>query len=500
MKQGDEIEAFERLQARLADLYRRVFADPLHPRSVLVIPSLTLDQEVLARITGVHHYEERLLCLLLLLRLPRTRVVYVTSEPLSEAVIDYYLHLLPGIPHRHARQRLTLLSCDDASPIPLSRKILDRPRLVERIGEALGDRSLAHMVCFNVTTLERSLALELDVPIYGCNPELLHLGSKSGSRKLFRQAGIDMPDGCEDLADEHDIVEALAQLKRRQPQLRRAVVKLNEGFSGEGNAVFDFDGAPGDDGLVEWISARLPAMGFAASGMDWETYKAKVDEMGAIVEAFVEGERKRSPSAQFRIDPAGNIDIISTHDQILGGHADQVFLGSRFPADADYRLEIQEEGLKAARALLEFGVLGRFGIDFMSVHDGRRWQHKAIEINLRKGGTTYPYLMLQFLTGGSLDADTGLFRAADGQPRYYYTTDNLESERYRGLSPDDLIDIAVVNGIHFAADTQTGVVFHLIGALSEFGKLGVFCVGESPEQALALYRRTVEILDRECAG
>jgi hypothetical protein len=40
----------------------------------------------------------------------------------------------------------------------------------------------------------------------------------------------------------------------------------------------------------------------------------------------------------------------------------------------------------------------------------------------------------------------------------------------------------------------------LIGALSEFGKLGVVCIGQTPERADTLYRRTVEVLDRECAS
>jgi hypothetical protein len=41
------------------------------------------------------------------------------------------------------------------------------------------------------------------------------------------------------------------------------------------------------------------------------------------------------------------------------------------------------------------------------------------------------------------------------------------------LTPDDLIDIAVMNGLHFHSATQEGVAFHLLGALSEFGKLGL---------------------------
>ena len=141
---------------------------------------------------------------------------------------------------------------------------------------------------------------------------------------------------------------------------------------------------------------------------------AKIREMGAIVEEFIEGAVKRSPSVQYRIDPLGQIEVISTHDQVLGGRSNQVFLGCRFPADVSYRLAIQEEGLKVARLLRDRGVLGRFGIDFLSVWDGSGWRHRAIEINLRKGGTTHPFMMLQFLTDGRYDSASGEFHAPSG--------------------------------------------------------------------------------------
>jgi hypothetical protein len=222
--------------------------------------------------------------------------------------------------------------------------------------------------------------------------------------------------------------------------------------------------------------------------------------MGGIVEEFISGAVKQSPSAQFRITPTGAIEAVSTHDQVLGGANGQIFLGCRFPADDAYRLDIQAEGEKAARALVKKGVLGRFGIDFISVKEGDRWRHVAIEINLRKGGTTHPFLMLQFLTDGHYDSASGQFFTPSGQPRCYYASDNLESERYKGLTPYDLVDIAVINGLHFHAATGEGVAFHLIGALSEFGKLGVVCIGETQARADDLHRRTVEVLDRECGG
>jgi hypothetical protein len=493
-----ELRRFAQIQERLAPLARRIISDPGAPQTVVVVPSLTLDAEELAKISGVHHYEERLLCMLMLLRMPRTHLVFVTSQPIATAIVDYFLHLLPGVPLRHARRRLTLLSCHDASDVPLTKKILERPRLIERIRAAIPDPGAAHLTCFNSTALERSLTVRLDIPLYGNDPELNYLGTKSGSREVFREAGIPLPDGFEHLRDEQDIVEAIVELKRRQPELRRVAIKLDEGFSGEGNAVFPYVGAPEGTDLACWVRAELPQrIRFEAQGETWERYCHKFAEMGGIVECWVEGEEVRSPSVQCRINPLGEAFIVSTHDQVLGGPSGQIFLGSTFPADAEYSRDLKEAGQRVGDVLNERGALGRFAIDFISVKREGRWEHAAIEINLRKGGTTHPYLILRFLTDGTYDPEDGLYCTPTAKPCYYYASDNLQSPAYKGLTPDDLIDIAVDNGLHFDSAAQQGVVFHLIGALSQYGKLGTICIGDSHQSARKFYRDTVAVLDHE---
>jgi hypothetical protein len=495
---AEELRRFARIQERLAPLYRRVVSEPRAPQTVVVVPSLTLDPDELAKISGVHHYEERLLCMLMLLRMPRTRLVFVTSQQVPNATIDYYLHLLPGVPLRHARNRLTLLSCHDSSDVPLTQKILDRPRMMERIRAGIADPNAAHMTVFNSTALERTLAVRLGIPLYGNDPELNHLGTKSGSREVFREAGIPLPDGFEHLRDEGDIAEAVVELKRREPGLRRVAIKLDEGFSGEGNAVFNYDGAPEGSDLARWVRAELPRRTrFEANGETWERYVHKFGEMGGIVECWVEGEEVRSPSVQCRINAVGEASIVSTHDQVLGGPSGQIFLGSSFPADAEYSRDIKDAGQRVGKVLQERGALGRFAIDFISVRRGEGWEHAAIEINLRKGGTTHPYLILRFLTDGAYDPEDGTYCTPTAKPCYYYASDNLQSSAYKGLTPDDLVDIAVDNGLHFDSASQQGVVFHLIGALSEYGKLGTVCIGDSHESAKRFYRDTVAVLDRE---
>jgi hypothetical protein len=125
------------------------------------------------------------------------------------------------------------------------------------------------------------------------------------------------------------------------------------------------------------------------------------------------------------------------------------------------------------------------------------WEAIAIEINLRKGGTTHTFQTLQYLTGGHYDPESGLFRTPGGQPRCYYATDNLTRQAYRRLLPEDLIDIAAEHDLHFDQTVQQGVTFNLIGALSEFGKLGIVSIADSAQHASEAFERTVAVLDQE---
>lgn len=497
----EELEAFKKIQQGFGSQFELFFPDNLAAKTIVVVPSLTLDQEVLAKVEGAMYYEERLLCLLMLLRMPRANVVYVCSTPIDPVIIDYYLHLLPGITGYHARERLTLISCYDTTPISLTEKILQRPRIIERIKKAIPAGNVAHMACFNTTALERTLAVHLGIPVYGCDPSLIYLGTKSGSRRAFMQAGVPMPPGVENLTGSEDIIHALAALKDMYPDIKKAVIKLNDGFSGEGNAIFKYPEGLSGKALHNWLQNNLlNEIKPVAKDLGTDIYLEKFKLMEGIVEAFVEGEIKTSPSVQCRIDPFGKVDVISTHDQVLTGTDGQVFVGAHFPADTDYRSEIAAMSRAVSKILKKEGVLGRFSIDFISVKENDCWKHFAIEINLRKGGTTHPFLMLQFLTDGSYNERTGVFETKSGRQLFYYASDNVQSDQYKGLTPKDLIDIAMFHGLHFDGATQRGVMFHMIGALSQYGKMGMVCIGASREEAYSLYLKTIAVLDAETAG
>ena len=225
-----------------------------------------------------------------------------------------------------------------------------------------------------------------------------------------------------------------------------------------------------------------------------DLYFAKFAERAGIVEERIVGEEVLSPSVQLRVTPLGEVEVLSTHDQILGGPTGQSYLGCRFPADPAYAGTITEQARAVGARLAELGVLGRFAIDFVVVRKGARWESFAIEVNLRKGGTTHPFLTLQFLTNGRYDSPPPCSPRPAGREKHLVATDHLEDPSLCGLRVDDLFDVVARTGLHFDPATQTGVVFHMISSVTEAGRVGMTAVGDTAAKAQECYDRAERVL------
>ena len=356
LSESFEIAEFERLKPRLKSLWSALSAREEEPYTSVVIPSLTLNQAELAKLEAASFYEERLLFLLIRLRNPQARMVYVTSQPVHPLILEYYFQLLAGIPASHARSRLTLLCAYDDSPRSLTEKILERPRLIQRIRYGIADRSRAFMTCFNSTPLERRLSVLLGIPLNGVDPALANLGTKSGSRKIFREAGVEFPEGFEDIRSEEDAVEALDELRVRRPGIRRALVEARGQLLRGRQRRFSLSRGDGPRSDSQTRSRNSPVR-FPTETP--ESYRQKFGRMGGIVEEFVEYPEAASPSVQLRIDPHGEVVLLSSHDQILGGVSGQVYQGCRFPAADPTAARSRTRRARSAASSRDRGVVSR---------------------------------------------------------------------------------------------------------------------------------------------
>lgn len=415
-------------------------------------------------------------------------LLFVLSRAPGPGFLDYLVSLLPADSQARIRTRIhTVVVPGDSCP-PLSARLLERPDLLEQIRRIVDGRP-AIIEPWNVTEAEVAIATALQVPLDGTPPQLWSLAFKSAGRKLLTAAGVPVPPGREDVHCPEDVERAIRAIRREHPDLRSVVVKLDNSVAGVGNhriQLFDPHGSPSSD---ETVAARVAMM------PDW--YVAEM-ALGAVVEAYVVGDRWSSPSVQVQITPEGRAEVLATHEQVLGGENGQVYLGCRFPARRQYATQLTTYGRRLGEELAARGGIGMLSVDFAAVRDrGGRWRLYALEVNLRRGGTTPPIVVLSSLLPGRYDGH-GRWRLPDGSTRFYCATDNLVDERWTGLPAGDVIEGVQDAGLGFDPSRGTGVVLHTLTGLAIDGRLGMMAIGRTLREARRTFAAVQPVVDRVC--
>ena len=200
-----------------------------------------------------------------------------------------------------------------------------------------------------------------------------------------------------------------------------------------------------------------------------------------VVEELIDGDGFCSPSTQIDMLPGGNVRVLATHDQIVGGPNGQV-LGCRFPASPGYAAELARHGAAVGVELSRRGAAGNgLSIDFAATRDTAGvWRLHALEINLRKGGTTHPYAVFRNLVPGRYDPNAGRWVAdQDGSARAYRATDNVVDPAWIGRPPSSVIDALRSAGLQFDPDRGTGVALPMLACLAVDGRFGATAIGST---------------------
>jgi hypothetical protein len=488
------MKEFHRLQQKLGLAYALNTPDSSTPHVVVLLPSFSVGESLLSHYASrLPALEHRFLVGMLLLRMPATRLVYICSAEPDSDVVEHYLSLLPPplLPQLHNRFQIVVV--DDLSARPVAAKLLDRPDLIDRIRSWIGSDP-GFIEPWNVTEPERELALGLGLPLLGTAPELWPLGFKSKGRELLRDAGVPVPPGRENLSSVTEVVEAIEELRATDPDTESVILKLDDSGAGDGNAVIRVDDLepPGSKIASRRLRSRVNSL---------EPWYLGDLESGCVAEKRITGDRFSSPSAQVEIGPDGTTKVLSTHEQILGGDDDQVYLGCRFPADPAYSSEIGAHARAAADSLQERGALGRAAIDFVASYSrGGPWSVHAIEINLRKGGTTHPYSVLRHLAPGCYDAESGAYTDDSGREKYYVASDNLVDETWTGIPESTVLAALDEAALLFDRTSRTGVVPYMLSCLVLDGRFGMTAIADSPGQADDLHQATIAAVRHQATG
>lgn len=460
------------------------------------MPSFSADPRTLQSIAGIESWPERHLIELRHLCGGDNRLVLVTPVAVTEVCLDAVLELIPCAPAAWLRRRLQLVNLNDRTPRPLTQKLLERPLLLQQLQRQL--RPGAMLATYAVGEFETQLAARLGLQLQGSPSALSSLGSKAGSAAVFADLGLPQPAGTPLCQSLRELQEAIEAMLLSDQTVTGVLVKLNCMAGGRGNAPLPLE-------LNRWRahspSRRRSSLMHALEqlAMPLPHWREELQARGAIAQAIIAsppGDRRArlsSPSIQLWISARGSVEVLSSHEQLLAGPHGMSFAGCRFPARAAYRSELMTIGRRVGEHLAHLGCRGPVLLDLLARRDPQGWRLWAIEINLRKGGTTHPFQLATSLAGRGIDPGSGLLLDANGRPVFYEACDAIAQPQWRGLLPEQLLDAMVRQGLYFDQTRLQGCIPHRLGALGEHGLLGVTVLGRSRRQAAAGMRRLLQL-------
>ena len=316
--------------------------------------------------------------------------------------------------------------------------------------------------------------------MYGADPRLaavrdqdrLPAAVRRGGRPRIRSAART----CTDL---DGVVDALVEMRAAQPaiarrdrQAQRRRLRPGQRASSTSQGL-PAPGSPDERGRAAGARRGDGSSSSPASTCASTSRSSPSD--GGIVEERIVRRRAAQPERAAAGHPArrGRAALDPRPAARRAERADATSAAGSPPTSA-YARAITARRRRSASGSPREGVLGRFAVDFVVVRDaGGGWTPYAIEINLRKGGTTHPFLTLQFLTDGTLrPGDGALHRAerAREAPRRDATTSSPSSSA--GSSSTTCSTSRCGTACTSTRRAQTGVVFHMMSALTELGRIG----------------------------
>ena len=352
--------------------------------------------------------------------------MYCTHSKLLEVEVE-------GADHRF---RVVVPENADRFPTICHGSVLSYSPRVRTI-KRLTDGHEAYIVPGVVGSEDRRLALELGVPLLGPDPQTASLyASKSGSKRIFASAGVNVPPGAHDIYDELELITALGKLICANIDVARWIVKIDDEHGGRGIAYLD----AGDVEMVillrkerrqtieegghwsrthvqEEASERLIRdlqtslakkikLACKSAYSTWKKYLEAFERVGGTVEAapkLVLG----SPSVNLFIEPDGTVSATSTHQQLFS--STYVYGGATFPQRCVPNAALLGAGASVGKSLFDKGVIGHVGIDFVAFQDSRTKSLRlwAVDLNVRITSTAASFALFEFLMDGSFDLQSG---------------------------------------------------------------------------------------------
>ncbi|BFY98989.1 hypothetical protein BsWGS_02029 [Bradybaena similaris] len=554
----NQLAAFKQRATRLASSWERI----KNSRRVIIhIPSLGYHQIIRETIGDFELRQNTQMARLCDIKDPNVDVILISAVSLSDEALQYYSKLLglyPAVAHGNPEDqcdmtdRYKIIVPEAINSFPTHRMCLSTilkysPKALQRIKNLIKGRE-----AFIVTGMphkdDLAVADFLNVPILGPEPDVAHLYStKSGCKRIFVSAGIDIPPSEYDIYSLDQLYECLAQLVTENLNVQRWLFKLNDEFDGRGIAVCDVpkylrcyrwalkeEQRYGDKWSKKWaqeavyvkIHAEIPdILHKYAQPVNtkmfptWDKFLQAFLSQGGVIEACPPSDSVTTLTTDLLIEPSGTVSLLTCGDQI---HADSQFScwGLSFPQSSIEPSVLNATCQRIANACKSNGIVGYLKIDFVTFIDPKTMLQQlwALGLSLHYSDHLAMFRLLEYVTHGTFQPKTHVFEVAlptkenkSSRQRLLGKESTPNRNRFAVMSTRLMhSNLAVIHysvffqtcrahGIGYDIKDKSGTAFTLIDSFNR-ERLGMLTVGDDLPAALAIFVRNLSIIHQEISA
>ncbi|XP_052337046.1 IQ motif-containing protein H [Oncorhynchus keta] len=501
-------------------------------------------------------------------------VIYVSPVRLGDDLSQYYTRLL-GLQQRgqgglqeatvdpgdgwgggarttqaSCTKRFTILTPDALEDFPthnmcLSTLLKYSPRTLRRIRNLIQGQQ-AYMVGGVAHLDDLAVADELGVPLLGPEPAVARLYStKSGGRRIFTGAGVNVPPGQWDIYSLQQLHETLAQLMTSHMEVRRWLFKMDSEMGGRGTAYCDVSHLNCSTWAQQEYSHHSPErwstawaqepvlMKYLEEVPEWLSHYAQPVKtscyptwacfldtflrQGGVVEGYPPSDSVTCLTVDLLLQPDGEVTVLSCGDQ-LHGTSELETAGSSVPQTSVCPDALHTLCLRVGQACLQRHIIGHVSMDLATFLDPRTLEQQvwAVDLDLSYSNQLAMTQLMLMMTGGSLDCRTSRLEVPLTKPflrqkgsietalpavasRYAVLGSRLLHTNLSMVHYSVFFQMCKAQGIGFDIKEKQGTVFVLHDSCERYS-LGMVTVGDDLQGALMTFARNLSVIHQEISA
>ncbi|XP_053282408.1 IQ motif-containing protein H [Pleuronectes platessa] len=527
-------------------------------RTIIHIPSLGYSQSQRLNLREFDTLQNIQINRLCEIRDKNVEVIYVCPRHLGEDILHYYTSLLVRDGATDGAENRTTEASSSVRPfIILTPEAVDyfptrnmclstllkySPRTLKRIRHLIQGKQ-AYIVGGVAHVDDLAVADELGVPILGPEPAIAQLYStKSGRRRIFKGAEVDVPPGQGDIYTLNKLHEALAEIMTQNLGVQRWLFKVDSEHSGRGTAYCDVCHLSCSswalqehrrhsvelrntkwiqesvllrysDEIPEWLT-RYARPAKASRYPNWACFLKTFLRQGGVVEAYPPSDSVTCLTVDLLLEPGGEVTVLSCGDQ-LHGSCQLEAVGCTVPQTSVHPETLHSICTRVGRACLQRCIVGHVSVDLATFlnHDTMEQEVWAIDLDLTYSDQLAMTQMLLMRTGGTLNCHTCCLEVpvrekyCEDQPaatspvvnRYAVLGSHLFHSNLSMLYHNVFLMMCRAHGIRFNMKRKEGTVFALYDS-SERCRIGMITVSEDLQGALVTFARNLSVIHQEISS